>query len=140
MLWISNSTVEAHVYKRTLGFWIPIVSGIPDSLSCIPDSATQVPDSIIKISRILKSLTLGELFFWQSFNSSTSIKIKFNCYLKYNRTCMCKRKANPKTDSNSLQQTVIWKTTTQTTKTTNKIQRRTRIYFWLDVSLVLKQG
>jgi len=26
-----------------LGFWIPIVSGIPDSLSCIPDSKT--PDS-----------------------------------------------------------------------------------------------
>ena len=24
-----------------LGFWIPIVSGIPDSLSCIPDSTTQ---------------------------------------------------------------------------------------------------
>ena len=24
-----------------LGFWIPIVSGIPDSLSCIPDSKTQ---------------------------------------------------------------------------------------------------
>ena len=26
-----------------LGFWIPIGSGIPDSLSCIPDSKT--PDS-----------------------------------------------------------------------------------------------
>ena len=24
-----------------LGFWIPIVSGIPDSLSCIPDSKDQ---------------------------------------------------------------------------------------------------
>ena len=24
-----------------LGFWIPIISGIPDSLSCIPDSKTQ---------------------------------------------------------------------------------------------------
>ena len=24
-----------------LGFWIPIVSGIPDSLSCIPDYKTQ---------------------------------------------------------------------------------------------------
>ena len=24
-----------------LGFWIPIVSGIPDSLCCIPDSKTQ---------------------------------------------------------------------------------------------------
>ena len=24
-----------------LGFWIPIVSGIPDSLSCTPDSKTQ---------------------------------------------------------------------------------------------------
>ena len=24
-----------------LGFWIPIVSGIPDSLSCIPDSKAQ---------------------------------------------------------------------------------------------------
>ena len=24
-----------------LGFWIPIGSGIPDSLSCIPDSKTQ---------------------------------------------------------------------------------------------------
>ena len=24
-----------------LGFWIPIVSGIPDSLSCIPESKTQ---------------------------------------------------------------------------------------------------
>ena len=23
------------------GFWIPIVSGIPDSLSCIPDSKAQ---------------------------------------------------------------------------------------------------
>ena len=26
-----------------LGFWIPVVSGIPDSLSCIPVSKTQVP-------------------------------------------------------------------------------------------------
>ena len=24
-----------------LGFWIPVVSGIPDSLSCIPDSKAQ---------------------------------------------------------------------------------------------------
>ena len=24
-----------------LGFWIPIVSGIPDSMSCIPDSKTR---------------------------------------------------------------------------------------------------
>ena len=24
-----------------LGFWIPIVSGIPDSVSCIPDSKTR---------------------------------------------------------------------------------------------------
>ena len=46
----------AHVLKRAsttvldtgfqslsakLGFWIPIVSGIPDSLSCIPDSKVQ---------------------------------------------------------------------------------------------------
>ena len=27
--------------SRELGFWIPIVIGIPDSFSCIPDSKTQ---------------------------------------------------------------------------------------------------
>ena len=55
-----------------LGFWIPIVSGIPDSLSCIPDSKTKdsgflkqnfqgsrIPQA--KISRI-PSLTWGEIF------------------------------------------------------------------------------
>ena len=34
-----------------LGFWIAIVSGIPDSLSCIPDS--KIPQT--KISRIPRS-------------------------------------------------------------------------------------
>ena len=33
-----------------LGFWIPIVSGIPDSLSCSPDSISKIfPDSGIRI-------------------------------------------------------------------------------------------
>ena len=33
-----------------LGFWIPIVSGIPDSLSCIPSSVNKIfPDSGIRI-------------------------------------------------------------------------------------------
>ena len=32
-----------------LGFWIPIVSGIPDSLCCIPDSKPRISDSISKI-------------------------------------------------------------------------------------------
>ena len=31
-----------------LGFWIPIVSGIPDSLSCIPDAKDQISDSTSK--------------------------------------------------------------------------------------------
>ena len=34
-----------------LGFWITILSGIPDSLSCFPDSKVQDPDSTAKISR-----------------------------------------------------------------------------------------
>ena len=54
-----------------LGFWIPIVSGIPDSFSCIPDSKTQdsrfhrqnfpgfrIPQT--KISRIPVSFTWGK--------------------------------------------------------------------------------
>ena len=35
-----------------LGFWIPILSGIPDSLSCIPDSRYAIP---VFVSRILDS-------------------------------------------------------------------------------------
>ena len=27
--------------QKSLGFWIPFVSGIPDSLSCIPESKAQ---------------------------------------------------------------------------------------------------
>ena len=36
--------------QDSLGFRIPIVSGIPDSLSCIPDSISKIfPDSGIRI-------------------------------------------------------------------------------------------
>ena len=46
-----------------LGFWIPIVSAIPDSLSCIPDSNSWISDYISKIfldSGVHRHLTLGE--------------------------------------------------------------------------------
>ena len=39
-----------------LGFWIPIVTGIPDSLNCFPDSTNKISLD----SRFQKSLTLGE--------------------------------------------------------------------------------
>ena len=32
---------ELHSLSVELGFWIPIASGIPDSLSCIPDSTSK---------------------------------------------------------------------------------------------------
>ena len=38
-----------------LGFWIPIVSGILDTLNCIPDSKAQELDSAGKISWISDS-------------------------------------------------------------------------------------
>ena len=48
-----------------LGFWVPIVSGIPDSLSCTPDSKTQ--DSRFHKQKFLRfrdpdSHTWGGLF------------------------------------------------------------------------------
>ena len=39
--WLQCLSVE-------LGFWIPIVSGIPYSLHCIPDSKAQISDSTSK--------------------------------------------------------------------------------------------
>ena len=36
-------------YSEEFGFWIPIVSKIPDSLSCIPDSTSKILDSGIRI-------------------------------------------------------------------------------------------
>ena len=35
------SGIGSHYFSVQFGFWIPIVSGIPDSLSCIPDSKAQ---------------------------------------------------------------------------------------------------
>ena len=44
-----------------LGFWIPIVSGIQDSLSCIPDSTTKVfPNSRMRIPLHGAILVLAE--------------------------------------------------------------------------------
>ena len=40
--WIPGTGFQSLSVER--GFWIPIVSGIPDSLSCIPDS-TKAQDS-----------------------------------------------------------------------------------------------
>ena len=37
--WISGTGFQSFLVEH--GFWIPILSGIPDSLSCIPDSKTQ---------------------------------------------------------------------------------------------------
>ena len=56
--WIPDSRYCIPNYLSVeLGFWIPIVSGIPDSLSCIPDSKAQdsefhnqkFPNSTIRI-------------------------------------------------------------------------------------------
>ena len=54
------SGIGSHYFSVQFGFWIPIVSGIPDSLSCIPDSKAQ--DSEFrkqKIFRIPESLKWG---------------------------------------------------------------------------------
>ena len=56
--WILDSTQwipDSRSLSVGLGFWIPIVTGIPDSLSCIPDPKAQdsgsknFPDSVIWI-------------------------------------------------------------------------------------------
>ena len=40
--WIADSMTGFRILSSVeLGFWIPIVSGIPESLSCIPDSKAQ---------------------------------------------------------------------------------------------------
>jgi len=67
-----------------LGFWIPIVSGIPDSFSCILDSKPQdcgfhnqnfpgfqIPQA--KISQILESLIWGDMTFCCQYTSSTLV-------------------------------------------------------------------
>ena len=49
------------------GFWIPIVSGIPDSLSCIPDSKAQesgLHKQNFPRFRNWKSVTVGETVFF----------------------------------------------------------------------------
>ena len=52
--------IDTFIFSSNLahGFWIPIVSGIPDSLSCIPDSEPRIQNST---SKIFKS-TLGFRF------------------------------------------------------------------------------
>ena len=40
--WAQIPGTDYQFLSVELGFWIPIVSGIPDSLSCIPDSQAQV--------------------------------------------------------------------------------------------------
>ena len=41
-MWIPDSRYWIPVFFfKTVEFWIPIVIGIPDSLSCIPDSKPQ---------------------------------------------------------------------------------------------------
>ena len=39
----NRNATQAKFLSLELGFWIPIVRGIPDSLSCIPDSNTPHP-------------------------------------------------------------------------------------------------
>ena len=39
--WAQIPGTDFQFLSVELGFWIPIVSGIPDSLSCIPDSKAQ---------------------------------------------------------------------------------------------------
>ena len=41
MPWIPDPRYWIPVFLVKLGFWIPIISRIPDSLSCIPDSKAQ---------------------------------------------------------------------------------------------------
>ena len=81
--WISDSRywIPDSLQSVELGFWIPIASGIPNSLSWIPDSKAQVSEfpTSRKISRILESLhyltSWGDLVFqftqyhwWFSFD------------------------------------------------------------------------
>ena len=56
IFWIPRGGFQS---SMKLGFWIPIFSGIPDSLRCIPDSKAQdsgfrIPQA--KISRIPESI------------------------------------------------------------------------------------
>ena len=64
--------LDSSLCQRKLGFWIPMVSGIPDSLSCIfgilrpriPDSTSKMfPDS--GLNKQKDSLTWGEFLITQ---------------------------------------------------------------------------
>ena len=85
--WISDSRywIPDSLQSVELGFWIPIASGIPNSLSWIPDSKAQVSEfpTSRKSSRILESLhyltSWGDLVFqfthyhwWFSFDLKTN--------------------------------------------------------------------
>ena len=56
-----------------VGFWIPIVSGIPDSLSCIADSKTQ--DSGLFKQNFPDSLTRDEGRYHELIHGSSHEKI-----------------------------------------------------------------
>ena len=55
-LWIPDSGYWIQDFLSVrLGFWIPIVRGIPDSLSCIPGPDSKIRDSTSKLFQISDS-------------------------------------------------------------------------------------
>ena len=58
---LSFSTPRSGFWILGIGFRIPIVSGIPNSLSCILDSKLRIPDFISKVFPDLEiRITLNE--------------------------------------------------------------------------------
>ena len=65
MSWILDSTPcipDSRSLSVEFGFWIPIISEIPDSLDCIPDFKSQDSGSASKIFSVSRIPLLGRNF------------------------------------------------------------------------------
>ena len=77
--WAQIPGTDFQFLSVELGFWIPIVSGIPDSLSCIPDSKAQdfgFHKQNFYGFRNPYSIKWGELLSWSRKQHLTSFWLK----------------------------------------------------------------